>query len=72
MKLVEPQTSGGAAPSEEMQAMFNFFNGQGYDADIPALRKIYPGLQTLEQFLRRNGWENAQPVPIPEKSSTWG
>jgi uncharacterized protein YbjT (DUF2867 family) len=72
VKLVEPQNSAGAAPSEEMQAMFKFFNGEGYDADIPALRKIYPGLQTLEQFLRRNGWENAQPVPIPEKSSTWG
>jgi len=71
VKLVEPQNSG-AAPSEEMLAMFNFFNGEGYDADIPALRKIYPGLHTLEQFLRRNGWENAQPVPIPEKSGTWG
>ena len=54
VKLVEPQNSG-AAPSEEMLAMFNFFNGEGYDADIPALRKLYPGLQTLEQFLRRNG-----------------
>jgi uncharacterized protein YbjT (DUF2867 family) len=72
VKLVEPQSSGAAAPSEEMQAMFNFFNGEGYDADIPALRKIYPGLQTLEVFLRRNRWENAQPVPIPQKTSTWG
>jgi hypothetical protein len=23
-------------------------------------------------FLRRNRWENAQPVPIPQKTSTWG
>ena len=66
-----PQTSGSPAPSEEQQARFNFFNGVGYDADIPALRALYPGLQTLELFLRRNGWENAQPEPIPEKSS-WG
>ena len=53
---------------EEMRAMFNFFNGEGYDADIPALRKIYPGLLTLEQYLRKNGWENAQPVPMPDQS----
>lgn len=44
---------------EEMKAMFNFFNGEGYDADIPALRKIHPVLLTLEQYLRKNGWENA-------------
>ena len=69
VKLVEPQNSD--APSEEFKAMRNFINGEGYDADIPALRKIYPGLQTLEQFLRRNGWQNAQPEPIPEKSA-WG
>ena len=26
-----------------------FFNGEGYAADIPALRQVYPGLLTLEQ-----------------------
>ena len=61
----------GATPTEEQIAMYNFFNGVGYDADIPALRRIYPDLQNLEQYLRRNGWENAQPIPIPE-TSRWG
>ena len=70
VKAVGPQNSPGTAQTEEQIAMFNFFNGIGYDADIAALRKLYPGLQNLEQYLRRNGWENAQPIPIPEKS-TW-
>jgi uncharacterized protein YbjT (DUF2867 family) len=59
------------APEEEAKAAFNFFNGEGYDADIPALRKLHPGLLTLEQYLRKSGWENAQPVPIPENQG-WG
>ena len=71
VKSVGPQNPEGAAPTDEQIAMFNFFNGVGYDADIPALRRLYPGLQTLEQYLRRNGWENAQPIPIPEKGN-WG
>jgi uncharacterized protein YbjT (DUF2867 family) len=68
---VARQSPSGAPPTEEQMAMFNFFNGIGYDADIASLRKIYPGLLNLEQFLRRNGWENAQPIPIPEKNG-WG
>ena len=59
------------APEEEAKAAFNFFNSEGYDADIAALRKIHPGLLNFEQYLRKNGWENQQPIPIPEKS-TWG
>ena len=69
--LAAPEMGGGRAPEEEMIAMFNFFNGMGYDADIPALRKLHPGLLTLEQYLRKNGWENQQPIPIPENSG-WG
>ncbi len=52
--------------------MFQFFNGQGYDADIPALRRIYPGLLTFEGFLRKNGWENAEPMPMPPSGGAWG
>ena len=69
--LVAPSGGGRRASEEEMVAMFNFFNGQGYDADIPALRKIHPGLLTFEQYLRRNGWENQQPIPIPQNAG-WG
>jgi uncharacterized protein YbjT (DUF2867 family) len=61
----------GGTPTPEQIAMFNFFNGQGYDADIPALRKIYPGLHTLEQWLRQTGWENLPVLELPTQSS-WG
>jgi uncharacterized protein YbjT (DUF2867 family) len=71
VKLTVPSGGTRRRSEEEMIAMFNFFNGKGYDADIPALRKIHPGLLTLEQYLRKNGWENAQPIPIPENRG-WG
>jgi uncharacterized protein YbjT (DUF2867 family) len=67
VKLTMPTGGGGRRSDEEMTAMFNFFNGEAYDADIPALRKIHPGLLTLEQYLRKNGWENAEPIPMPEQ-----
>ncbi len=66
-----PKNHEGATPTEEQIAMFTFFNGEGYDADIAALRKIHPGLLNFEQWLRKNGWENQQPIPMPEKSA-WG
>ncbi len=68
--LVQPTPGAANArrSEDEMKAMFAFFNGEGYDADIAALRKIHPGLMTLEQWLRKNGWENAQPVPEQEQS----
>jgi uncharacterized protein YbjT (DUF2867 family) len=69
--LTLPSGGSGRRSEEEMIAMFNFFNGEAYDADIPALRKLHPGLLTLEQYLRKNGWENAQPIPIPENQG-WG
>jgi len=68
VKLSMPTEGEGRRSEEEMIAMFNFFNGEAYDADIPALRKLHPGLLTLEQFLRKNGWENAEPIPMPEKA----
>jgi len=69
--LTAPTGGWGSASEEEIQAAYNFFNGKGYDADIPALRKIHPGLLNFEQWLRRNGWENQQPIPFPEKPA-WG
>jgi uncharacterized protein YbjT (DUF2867 family) len=68
--LTAPAGGGWASP-EESAAMFNFFNGEGYDADIASLRKIHPGLLTLEQYLRKNGWENQQSIPIPQNAG-WG
>jgi len=69
--LAAPAGNRRGASEEEMAALFNFFNGEGYDADIPALRKLHPGLLTFEQYLRKNGWENAEPIPMPENSA-WG
>jgi len=71
VNLTMPTGGNGRRSDEEMTAMFNFFNGEAYDADIPALRKLHPGLLTLEQYLRKNGWENAEPIPMPENSG-WG
>jgi NmrA-like family len=64
-------TGGGWGSEEEMKAMFNFFNGEAYNADIPALRKLHPGLLTFEQYLRKNGWENLEPMPMPANAG-WG
>jgi len=69
--LTGPVAGARRRSEEEMQAMFIFFNGEGYRADIPALRKLHPGLLSLEQFLRKNGWENAQPVPEAGNAG-WG
>ncbi|MEV6231881.1 NmrA/HSCARG family protein [Saccharopolyspora shandongensis] len=40
-------------PFEGRDRMFEWFEESGYQADIPALRQQHPGLQTLEEFLRR-------------------
>jgi hypothetical protein len=34
-----------------------------YEADIVALREEHPGLVSFEQYLRANGWENAEAHP---------
>ena len=69
--VVPPQPNNNL-PADEMQAMARFFSGKSYDADIPALRRLHPGLLTLEQWLRKTGWENAQPEAGPEGQGAWG
>jgi len=71
VKLVGPSGGAGRRSGEEMKAMYAFFNGEGYVADIPALRRLHPGLLSLEQYLRKNAWENAQPV-AQAANSGWG
>ena len=68
--LTMPSGETGRRSEEEMTAMINFFNGKAYDADIPSLRKLHPGLLTLEAYLRKNGWENAEPIPAGQNA--WG
>ena len=43
---------------KEFYLMFKWFNEAGYKADIPGLRRAYPEvhLQTLEEWLRNEGW----------------
>jgi uncharacterized protein YbjT (DUF2867 family) len=43
---------------KEFYQMFRWFNEAGFKADIAGLRKRYPEvhLQTLEEWLRREGW----------------
>jgi uncharacterized protein YbjT (DUF2867 family) len=45
---------------EEYTEMFRWFELEGYDADIDVLRELYPGLTTLEQYLRAHGWEGPE------------
>jgi hypothetical protein len=54
----------------EFYAMFRWFNESGFQADIPALRRQYPEiqLQTLEQWLRKEGWhKRARRVRAPKE-----
>lgn len=37
--------------SEDSYRMFRFFAGDGYQADITALRRLYPGLRTFDDWL---------------------
>ena len=45
-----------------LQEIYRWFNDVGYSADIQALREVYPELTNFETYLRRNGWEGAQPA----------
>jgi uncharacterized protein YbjT (DUF2867 family) len=45
---------------EEYTIMYRWFNDEGYEADIAALRDEYPRLVSFEQYLRGHGWENAE------------
>ena len=56
VSLEARQAAAGQQPMPELAAMFAFFNGEGYDADIAALRKLYPPLKTLAQWIRTTGW----------------
>lgn len=71
VKLTRREAPAGAPPNPEMAAMFKFFSGEAYDADIAALRRELPGLTTYEQFLRRNGWEGLQPM-AEAAQPVWG
>jgi uncharacterized protein YbjT (DUF2867 family) len=62
---------GGGPSNDEMKAMREFFSGKAYDADIPALRKVHPGLHTFEGWLKETGWERLPVLPLPAQAG-WG
>ena len=72
VELVQPQIPDGFTPDEEQLASQRFFNGKAYTVDIDAVRKIHPGLQSFEQYLRLNGWEDLPELPMPEGGNPWG
>ncbi len=41
----------------ENALMMEWFNTDGYQAVLPALRALYPALLTLETWLRQKGWQ---------------
>jgi uncharacterized protein YbjT (DUF2867 family) len=54
---------------KEYYQMFRWFNEAGFKADIPELRRRYPEvrLQTLEEWLRNEGWhKRARRVTAPK------
>jgi uncharacterized protein YbjT (DUF2867 family) len=56
------------ALGKEFHQMFRWFNAAGFQADIAGLRRKYPEvhLQTLEEWLRREGWhKRARRVRAP-------
>jgi len=67
VSVQQPRLPEGQEPTTEQIAMLKFFNGEGYDADIAGLRKVYPGLRTFESYLNENGWKNLPPIPLPNE-----
>ena len=45
------------AANQELAAMFDWFNREGYRADLAALRERHPDLTTLRSWLRETGWK---------------
>ncbi|MFQ5795163.1 MAG: NmrA/HSCARG family protein [Candidatus Bipolaricaulia bacterium] len=46
--------------NEEYAVMFEWFNDEGYQADLPALRALHPQLTTFETWLSKDGWDEAE------------
>lgn len=48
------------AAGEEYAVMYRWFEEEGYEADIRALREVHPGLRPFEEYLRDHGWEKPE------------
>lgn len=54
---------------EELAVMIEWFNEEGYDGDIDALRLIHPNLLTLHDWLQRTGWANTETAASHENAN---
>lgn len=72
VNVVQAPSPEGQAPNEEQIAMFQFFNGEGYDADIAGVRKMYPALKKFETWLNETGWKNLPVMEMPKNGGGWG
>ena len=43
-----------------LRPLFRWYDEVGYTVDVDGLRREYPNLTTLDQYLRATGWENWQ------------
>jgi uncharacterized protein YbjT (DUF2867 family) len=51
-----------ASLPKPLRPLFRWYDEVGYEAEVEALRKEYPDLTTLDEYLRATGWENWQPA----------
>lgn len=49
-----------ASMPKPLHPLFRWYDEAGYSADVEGLRKRYPEMLTLEQYLRATGWANWQ------------
>jgi hypothetical protein len=61
---------GPAGSRQGIYQMFHWFNADGFRANIPELRRSYPEvrLQTLEEWLRAEGWHKRARRIVPPKA----
>lgn len=52
------------AYNEELGSLFTWLHAEGFQAFIPGLRALHPGLRTFEAYLRGAGWEG-RGAPAP-------
>ena len=57
---------------KEFYQMFRWFNAEGFKANITELRRKYPEvrLQTLEEWLRAEGWHKRARRVVPPQGQT--
>ena len=67
VEFVQQNTEDVRKANAEWAAMLEWFDREGYRADIPYLRQVHPGLLRLEQWIRKSEWVpvGARQNPVP-------